>query len=161
MEGYIKGEICNREGCDGIIEERDSEGSCSCHINPPCSYCETSRAYCPKCDWDGEEEQAEYHLGQTKASNEYYELNKERIDREQKEKELREEKFYRQYRGQEVPTELDYRIRSHTHFTQIVFGVFPPETETTSSIYEKVKGTFGGRFTKFNNYSFEFIAYTD
>ena len=29
MEGYEKGETCNRKGC------------CSCHINPPCGYCTT------------------------------------------------------------------------------------------------------------------------
>jgi hypothetical protein len=52
-EGFTKGEICNRNGCDGIIEhERD--GGCSCHINPPCSYCTDDGAYCPKCGWDNE-----------------------------------------------------------------------------------------------------------
>ena len=33
--------------------------------------------------------------------------------------------------------------------------------QNQSEIREKVKGTFGGRFTRFNDYSFEYVAYTD
>ena len=57
MLGYNKGETCNRDGCDGIIDEYEEEGGCTCFQNPPCSYCVDSRAYCEKCDWDGREEQ--------------------------------------------------------------------------------------------------------
>lgn len=57
MIGYEKGDICNRNGCIGIIDEYEGEGGCTCHINPPCSYCVDSRAYCPECSWDGREEQ--------------------------------------------------------------------------------------------------------
>lgn len=57
--GYCKGEVCNRDGCKSLIQEHHSEGGCSCHINPPCSWCETSREYCPGCGWDGREEQIE------------------------------------------------------------------------------------------------------
>ena len=39
--GYFKGEKCNRNGCNGIIDEHEKEGECTCHINPPCSYCTT------------------------------------------------------------------------------------------------------------------------
>lgn len=58
--GTKKGEICNRNGCVGIIEEGEKEGCCSCHINPPCSYCTTQTEYCPICGWSAEEEQREY-----------------------------------------------------------------------------------------------------
>lgn len=64
--GYIKGDLCNRhyngklllKRCDGIIDEYDTDTSCTCHMgHPPCSHCEHSRTFCPKCDWDGREEQ--------------------------------------------------------------------------------------------------------
>ena len=58
--GYFKGEVCNRNGCKGIIEEHEKEGSCTCHINPPCTYCTTPSEYCPECGWDAEDEQAKY-----------------------------------------------------------------------------------------------------
>jgi hypothetical protein len=32
-EGYSKGETCNRDGCNGIINENYKEGGCSCHID--------------------------------------------------------------------------------------------------------------------------------
>lgn len=49
--GFLKGEPCNRDGCDGIIEQH-REGGCSCHINPPCGYCTDDSQYCPKCNWE-------------------------------------------------------------------------------------------------------------
>lgn len=52
MFGYTKGEVCNRSGCKGIIDENEHEG-CSCHIHPPCSNCVDDRAYCTGCDWVG------------------------------------------------------------------------------------------------------------
>lgn len=55
-----KGEQCNRNGCKGVIEEYEKKGSCSCHINPPCSYCTTLSEYCPECGWSAEDEQNEY-----------------------------------------------------------------------------------------------------
>lgn len=57
--GYLDGEQCNRNGCKGVIAEHDSEGGCSCHTSPPCSYCVTSREYCTTCDWDAYEEELE------------------------------------------------------------------------------------------------------
>lgn len=58
-EGYLEGERCNRHGCNGIIDAHEKEGSCSCHLNPPCSYCTTPSEFCPKCEWDALEEQRE------------------------------------------------------------------------------------------------------
>lgn len=65
-EGYLKGEVCNRDGCKGVIEEGYKEGGCSCHINPPCSYCTTPSEYCPECGWDAYEEQSELWNAQLK-----------------------------------------------------------------------------------------------
>lgn len=34
--GTEEGEICGRDGCDGVIKFDDSTpDGCSCHINPP------------------------------------------------------------------------------------------------------------------------------
>lgn len=50
--GLVFGEICNRKGFKGIIDEYDREEACSCHVNPPCSSCTTNRGYCPECAWE-------------------------------------------------------------------------------------------------------------
>lgn len=55
MEGFEKGEVCGRNGCTGIIKERD-RGVCSCHINPPCAACTEEVAYCEECGWDSAED---------------------------------------------------------------------------------------------------------
>lgn len=34
--------------CEGVLEYM-TEGSCSCHINPPCSACVNSILTCPIC----------------------------------------------------------------------------------------------------------------
>jgi len=53
--GVAEGEICNRDGCKGVIEARETEG-CSCHINPPCAQCVDPKEYCDTCGWDATEE---------------------------------------------------------------------------------------------------------
>lgn len=56
--GIEEGETCNRDGCQGRIEylPDESAGCCSCHINPPCSYCTSTKPECPICGWRQEEE---------------------------------------------------------------------------------------------------------
>ncbi len=54
-EGYYEDEICNRDGCTGVIERLAPEGGCSCHICPPCGYCTYQGYYCPECDWEAEQ----------------------------------------------------------------------------------------------------------
>lgn len=58
--GVLEGEICGRDGCNGIIKELPKDGCCSCHISPPCSYCETQTEFCPACGWSAQEDQIEY-----------------------------------------------------------------------------------------------------
>lgn len=60
QKGEFKGELCNRNGCTGIIDAYEKEGSCTCHRNPPCSYCTTMTEYCPICGWSAQEEQDAY-----------------------------------------------------------------------------------------------------
>lgn len=158
--GYEKGEVCNRDSCKGVIEEHEKEGGCSCHINPPCSYCTEPNAYCETCGWDAAEEQREYDKYQREAQE------KSRAYCTQWLKELSEARdlFYKKYSG-EIPAEkLEIRVETHTHFTMKVVGVFPKGSETYASLLPKVQGTFGGRFTSLINessYRFEYIAYTD
>lgn len=52
-EGQDKGEVCNRDGCCGVIDEHEKEGSCYCHISPPCGICTTDTRFCPVCNWEG------------------------------------------------------------------------------------------------------------
>lgn len=156
--GYFKGEICNRNGCVGIIDEKLIDGCCSCHISPPCSYCTTAKEYCPECDWDAETEQQESESANVKnflesGQREHYE------NRWQKTHD-KEQLFLQRYRGELPISEIDYRIQGHSSCSQKVIGFFPAGA-TRSQIEEKVKGTFGGRFASFNDRTFEYIAYTD
>lgn len=50
-KGLLAGEACNRNDCNGVIEEHPVE-NCSCHISPPCSQCVEPREYCPACEWE-------------------------------------------------------------------------------------------------------------
>lgn len=152
--GYSSGEICNRDGCKAIIQEYDKEGCCYCHINPPCSYCTTSSSYCDSCKWDGKEEQDECIETYVKSNEESSSLEFERYNEKDK-------LFDKAYSGLIPANALEIRRYSHTNFTMMVKGVFPNGTETPDTILPKIRGTFGGRFTKFNEYRFEYIAYTD
>lgn len=152
--GYIKGEACNRGGCCGVIEEREKEGSCSCHINPPCGYCTTDTAYCPVCDWEPANDIKPIDPEVQKRNQEYYQKENERWQ-------AARDLFYKRFNGKEPIVALEMRNEAHTHFTQKIIGVFPAGTETKDSLLPKVKGTFGGRFSRFGEYNFEFIAYTD
>lgn len=162
-EGYLKGDTCNRDNCQGIIDEHDSDGCCSCHINPPCSWCETSREYCPECGWDGEQEQRE--ANKVDMSNYYKGFGSKQMhddyhEQERKRKEFKDD-FDLMYRGLKDVEKLIIMHASHTHFSMIVKGVYPKGSETRDSLIEKIKGTFGGRFEHFNDFSFKYIAYTD
>lgn len=52
--GREEGAICNRDGCQGIMEW-EKNGSCSCHINPPCSVCTDAKLTCNECGEEGED----------------------------------------------------------------------------------------------------------
>ncbi len=152
--GYTKGEICNRDGCSGVIEEHEKEGSCSCHIHPPCGYCTTDTSYCPVCDWEPADDIIPIDPEVEKRNQEYYQKENERWQ-------AARDLFYKRFNGKEPIPSLEMRTEVHTHFTQKVIGVFPAGTETTDTLLPKVKGTFGGRFSRFGAYNFEYIAYTD
>ena len=138
--GYLKGETCNRDNCNGIIDEYETGEGCSCHINPPCSYCTTSRAYCQECDWDGRQEQLEAEQAPVYKSPLFKVRQFEDLDR----------------------SKIDFLSLAHTHFSMIKKGVFPKNT-TRQEVERIVKGTFGGRFVRFDEIrcEFEYVSYTD
>lgn len=55
MIGYEEGDVCNRDGCPGIIKNAPVE-NCTCFICAPCSRCVEDRTYCPECDYRGKDE---------------------------------------------------------------------------------------------------------
>ena len=137
--GETEGDTCNRNGCKGIIEAHEVE-NCSCHISPPCSPCTTPKEYCPDCGWESKDDIIinDYKVTTDPTTGIYKSWTERKLDN----------------------TKIDYYIKHHTHFTQLCQGVYPEGT-TQDDILKLVNGTFGGRFTKFNNGEFEFIAYTD
>jgi len=138
--GIFKDETCNRNGCRGIISSKGKEGGCSCHISPPCSYCTTPDEYCPECNWDAKEEMQQHEMNASKNIQPFHYKIKEFVDLDR--------------------TKIDWIVRCHTHFTQICKGVYPEGT-TAAEVADKVRGTFGGRFIRFGNGEFEYVAYTD
>ena len=63
--GYEVGDKCNRNGCKGVIAEKEIDGGCSCHINPPCSFCTTPKEVCDICGWDAEDEEGNTPIQKT------------------------------------------------------------------------------------------------
>ena len=154
-KGVVKGEICNRNGCAGIIDEHEKDGSCACHIHPPCSYCTTDTAYCPTCDWSCEDEVP------PPIDKEQQEKNRLYYKKQNEEYAAKRNSFYRKFRGEEPAKELEWWTEPHTHFTMIKRCVFPKGTQTPSSLSTQLKGTFGGRFERITDYCISYIAYTD
>jgi hypothetical protein len=59
-------------------------------------------------------------------------------------------------------TKIDWVDRLHSSCSMIKEGVFPVGTDI-KEVEKKVRGTFGGRFERFDeeNGRFKYIAYTD
>jgi len=53
--GLVQDDVCNREGCKGVMHEQDNDTSCSCHICPPCSHCVDMIFECDECGTEAEE----------------------------------------------------------------------------------------------------------
>lgn len=155
--GYFKDEICNRDGCNGILNEHDTDKRCLCHINPPCSYCEESRVYCPVCGYEGEEEQYLYQEANkpTEKQIEYW-----RIETEKREENKR--KFWELFHSKDEVTELHYLNENHTNSSMKLTGMYP-KNMTIEELLKEIRGSFGGRFEYLDNTNcrFRYIAYTD
>lgn len=137
--GYEEGSVCGRNGCSGVIEIMAPD-NCSCHVCPPCASCVAPREFCPECDWRAKDEEVvNNHVVQVNPKTGTWKLLGPRpLD----------------------PSKIDYHVKSHTHFTQICEGVYPPGT-TMDDVLQRVRGTFGGRFEHFANGKFRYVAYTD
>lgn len=155
--GLVKGDECGRDGCKGIINEHEKDGSCSCHINPPCSYCTTDTAYCPVCNWSCDDEVPD------KVDPELQKKQQEYWAEETRKRQDARDSFIRKFNGIDPIEKYECWPEGHTHFSMKKKGVFPANTETRTSVEEKEKGTFGGRFELFNESKgcFIYIAYTD
>lgn len=146
--GDDEGQACNRADgwgntCKGILEyyPEHPESGCSCHSNPPCSYCTDQLLGCTACEW--KEESATHVINGHVVS-----VNKDTG-------------VYTSYGLRELDnTTIDYYIKAHSNSSQICEGVYPEGT-TKEEVLKKVKGTFGGRWSHFGNGKFKYIAYTD
>jgi len=140
--GCAKGEVCNRCGCKGVIEDSEPEGSCSCHVNPPCPICVDSREFCPVCDWSGLEEQKE------------------------SEKENHENITCIAINTAHSKVDPDFKITYKKHsgyYSYHVKGTYNPDKFTLKQLLEKIGWSdyFGGRDVNISNGSFDLVYYTD
>lgn len=138
--GYDEGEECRRQGCNGIIEQRDQDRSCSCHIHPPCSACTEAREYCPECGYERKDDfvMNGYVVSPNKDTGVFRSYEPRPLDN----------------------TKIDWHSKSHTYSSMIKEGVYPEGT-TMEEVRKAVEGTFGGRFERFGAGKFKYIAYTD
>lgn len=150
VEGYCKGDVCNRDGCKGILDEHEKDGCCSCHINPPCGYCTHDTTFCPECGYDAEED---LQPVDSVYDSSWY------TDYRAKEEKFRNDTLAMMRR--EMPIDRFRCLREgHTHFSMIKKGVYPEEM-TREELLKEIRGTFGGRFNRYGNGVFEYVAYTD
>lgn len=158
--GEEEGDICNRNGCLGTLYEQDIEGGCSCHSNPPCSYCTEPKLACDECDWTLKEEL--YLQEQAFRKTDAYKKQQAEAEERAKANMAIRDAFYNMYHSKEIATEFKCVSKSHTHFSMEVMGYFPP-TMTMEKLLDNIKGTFGGRFTYLDTKigRFNYIAYTD
>lgn len=147
--GFCEGDRCLRDGCQGVIEIEPAE-NCSCHISPPCSACTAPRAFCPECDWHEKDEPEPDAKPPSQAATDPWagwRAEQERLA--------------------SLPldnTKVSYRSKSHSSCSMIKEGVYPDSGNRSADmemVRKEVDGTFGGRFERFGNGAFKFIAYTD
>lgn len=135
-----EGDKCGVEGCDGEMYLPPVDG-CSCHVSPPCNRCETNALTCRACGWT-EPRVPDPPQPQSKSNSDWYDRWKAEMAKPLDN------------------TKISYRVKTHTHFSQICEGVYPSGT-TEEDVRKVVNGTFGGRFKSFGDGQFSFVAYTD
>ncbi|NWC11755.1 hypothetical protein HX776_23495 [Pseudomonas agarici] len=139
--GYCEGDACARDGCAGVIELEQVK-DCSCHLNAPCWRHQEADMCCTKCGWRAADdplcvrEIATISMGDLPR----IETRPRVLD----------------------PTKIDWVAKLHSSSSMIKEGVFPIGT-LVSDVERVVRGTFGGRFERFNEDTghFKYIAYTD
>ncbi|BEE05656.1 hypothetical protein VAWG002_28520 [Aeromonas veronii] len=150
--GTDDGEICGRDGCDGVMRIVDSGSCCSCHICAPCGHCTEYLVCCDKCGEEFDSSKTQFHEPK-QAANQSVTPIKPPVD------------HFSEMDG----SKLDWLSFSHSSCSMIKKGKCPLEM-TMDQVREKVNGTFGGRFEHWNEATnqhgkqirvFKFIAYTD
>lgn len=139
--GDEKGQICNRDGCKGIIDEEE-KGSCSCHICPPCSACTTPLEVCRECGWTARDEENQNIPKMTESDKKFLASLREIQDRPLD------------------PTRIDWKSYGRSNSSMTKKGVYPEGT-AKAEVEKVVRGSFGGRFLSFGDGKFEYVAYTD
>jgi len=140
--GYCEGDTCGRDGCLGEIRLEKAE-NCSCHISAPCWSHVNADMHCPGCGWSASDDPLcvrEIESISLGAPIPFIQTKPRVLD----------------------PTKIDWVAKLHTASSMIKEGVFPVGT-TAKEVEEKVRGTFGGRFERFDADKglFRYIAYTD
>ena len=140
--GYSEGDVCARDGCQGVIALEQAK-DCSCHISAPCWNHENADMHCNDCGWRAADdplcvrEISSISMG---GPVPYIETKPRVLD----------------------PTKIDWVAKLHTNSSMIKEGVFPIGMPS-EDVEKEVRGTFGGRFERFNKETghFKYIAYTD
>jgi len=136
--GFEEGDVCGRDGCEGVIKLQPSE-DCSCHLSAPCHFCTSRQYHCPECDWLAEDESMnDFVMKVDPVTRQIYDWKPRPLD----------------------STKIDWHSKSHSSCSMIKEGVYP-EGVTRGEVRKVVDGTFGGHFEHFGSGKFKFIAYTD
>lgn len=131
-----EGDACGLDNCRGRLTY-GAVLECSCHISAPCTNCVDNPLTCPVCGWTETREPTRRVVDIGCGIGEV---------------------TYRP--GPLDRTRIDYRTRTHSSCTMIKEGCYP-EGATRRDVEMVVRGTFGGRFERFGNGTFRYIAYTD
>jgi len=57
-------------------------------------------------------------------------------------------------------TKIDWYVKFLPYYSELKVGVYPEGT-TKEEVEKLVRGPFGGRFERFGNGEFSYVAYTD
>jgi hypothetical protein len=137
--GYCEGDTCGRDGCDGAIE-LEKVTNCSCHLSAPCWGHENADMCCRECGWRAADDPlCVRELSSISMGDLPYVQTKPRVL---------------------DSTKIDWVAKLHSSSSMIKEGVYPTHM-TREEVEKEVIGTFGGRFERFGNGHFKYIAYTD
>ncbi|MBC3948321.1 hypothetical protein [Pseudomonas folii] len=137
--GYCEGDTCARDGCEGSIE-LEKVKDCSCHIAAPCWQHESADMCCPDCGWRAADDPlcVREIASISMCDMPYVQTRPRVLD----------------------PTKIDWVAKLHSSSSMIKEGVYPLHL-SRADVEKEVLGTFGGRFERFGDGHFKYIAYTD
>jgi hypothetical protein len=148
--GLLDGEKCNRNNCNGVMVESATGGCCSCHISPPCSYCENMEFRCDECDHTEEKPEPDNKESIHTPNKEGWYIRK---TREQLFRELKEN-----WSGKNIEY-VDYTPNENYYF-RIKKGFYPDDTKA-DDIKALFNLCFGYSYLTMKSGVFEIKYYTD